>query len=158
MSDSTADRKLTTPGRPDEGGSNEAKARPVVLLVDDDGAALTLMATSLKGLAGRTLLAKNGEEALEMLQAELSVALVITDLGMPVMDGMELLRRIRESERLAHLPVILCSGNDDPATMQKAWEYRCTRYLIKPILAEFLVDQVEAVLGRQTKADPQNRV
>jgi CheY-like chemotaxis protein len=144
MPDSTAE--LTTPGRPDEGGSKEA--RPVVLLVDDDGAALALMATSLKGLVGRTLLAKNGEEALEMLQAEPSVALVITDVGMPVTDGLELLRRIRESERLVHLPVILCSGNDDPATMQKARGYRCTRYLIKPILAEFLVDEVSAVLGR----------
>jgi hypothetical protein len=35
--------------------------------------------------------------------------------------------------------------------MQKAWEYRCTRYLIKPILAEVLVDEVTAVLGRLTK-------
>jgi len=149
MSDPTTDRKLPTPGHPDEGGSKEA--HPVVLLVDDDGATLALMATSLKGLAGRTLLAKNGEEALEIVQAEPSVALVITDVGMPVMDGLELLRRIRECERLAHLPVILCSGNDNPATMQKAWEYRCTRYLIKPILAEVLVDEVTAVLGRLTK-------
>jgi CheY-like chemotaxis protein len=148
MSDSTAGGKLTPPGRPDEGGSKEA--RPVVLLVDDDGAALALMATSPKGLAGRTLLAGNGEEAHEMPQAEPSVALVITDVGMPVMDGLKLLRRIRESERLAHLPVILCSGNDDPATMQKARECRCTRYLVKPILAEFLVDEVTAVLDRQT--------
>ena len=49
MSDSTADRKVTTPGRPDEGGSKEAKAHPVVLLVDDDGATLALVATSLSG-------------------------------------------------------------------------------------------------------------
>jgi hypothetical protein len=67
MSDSTADRKPTTPGRPDEGGSKEAKVHAVVLLVDDDGAALALMATSLKCLAGRTFLAKNGEQALEIL-------------------------------------------------------------------------------------------
>jgi CheY-like chemotaxis protein len=147
MSDSTADRKVTTPGRPDEGGSKEAKAHPVVLLVDDDGATLALMATSLKGLAGRTLLAKNGEEALEIVQAEPSVALVITDVGMSVMDGLELLRRIREFKQLADLPVIICSGNDDPTTMQKAWEYRCARYLIKPILAEVLVDEVTAVLS-----------
>ena len=150
MSDSTADGKLTTQGRPDEGESKEANARPVMLLVDDDGATLALMATSLKCLDGRTLLAKNGEEALEILHAEPSVALVITDVGMPVMGGLELLRRIRESERLADLPVILCSGNDDRTIVQKAWEYRCTRYLIKPILAEFLVDEVAAVLSRLT--------
>ena len=148
MSDPTAGKKLTTP---DESGSKEEKAYPVVLLVDDDGAALALMAASLKGLAGRTLLAKNGREALDILQTEPSVALVITDVGMPVMDGLELLRRIRESERLADLPVIFCSGNDDPTTMHKAGEYRCTRYLIKPILAEVLVGEVTAVLGRLTR-------
>jgi two-component response regulator (ARR-A family) len=150
MSDSTADGKLTIQGRPDEGESKEAKARPVMLLVDDDGATLALMATSLKLLDGRTLLAKNGEEALEILYAEPSVALVITDVGMPVMGGLELLRRIRESERLADLPVILCSGNDDRTIVQKAWEYRCARYLIKPILAEVLVDEVAEVLSRLT--------
>ena len=100
MSDSTADRKVTTPGRPDEGGSKEAKAHPVVLLVDDDGAALALMATSLKGLAGRTLLAKNGEEALEIVQAEPSVALVITDVGMSVMDGLGVCDEKRGWDRL----------------------------------------------------------
>jgi len=73
--------------------------------------------------------------------------LVITDVGMSVMDGLELLRRIREFKQLADLPVIICSGNDDPTTMQKAWEYRCARYLIKPILAEVLVDEVTAVLS-----------
>jgi hypothetical protein len=66
MSDSTADRKVTTPGRPDEGGSKEAKAHPVVLLVDDDGATLALMATSLKGLAGRTLLARMARKPLRL--------------------------------------------------------------------------------------------
>jgi CheY-like chemotaxis protein len=70
---------------------------------------------------------------------------------MPVMDGLELLRRIRESEQLADLPVILCSGNGDHTTMQKAWEYQCARYLIKPILAEVLVDGVTAVLSRLTQ-------
>ena len=72
----------------------------MVLLVDDDGATLALMATSLKGLAGRTLLAKNGEEALEIVQAEPSVALVITDVGMSVMDGLELLAGYGSSNSL----------------------------------------------------------
>jgi CheY-like chemotaxis protein len=53
--------------------------------------------------------------------------LLSADIDMPVMGRLELLRRIRESERLADLPVILCSGNDDRAIMQKAWEYRCVK-------------------------------
>ena len=69
MSDPTADRKLTTPVHPDEGGSKEAKAHPVVLLVDDDGAARGLVVTSLKDLAGRTLSAKNGRNGEKSLLA-----------------------------------------------------------------------------------------
>jgi CheY-like chemotaxis protein len=147
MCDPTSDKKLT-PDHPDKGASKEAKARPVILLVDDDSAALTLMAASLNRLGLRIFSAANGEKALEVLQAKPSIDLVITDVVMPVMDGLELLQRIRQSEGLRDLPVILCSGNDDAATMQKASEYGCTRYLVKPIHAEFFVEEITAVLGQ----------
>ncbi len=146
MSGSTSDNKLTS-GHQGEEVSKEAKARPMVLLVDDDGAALALLAASLRRLGLRILSATNGEEALAVLRTEPSVDLVIMDVGMPVMDGLELLRRIRQSEGLTDLPVILYSGNDDSATVQKASEYGCIRYLVKPIHAELLLEQVAAVLG-----------
>ncbi len=118
-----------------------------MLLVDDDLAVRALFAISLNHHGCRTITAGNGEEALRILHTKPYVDVVITDVGMPVMDGLELLRRIRQSEGLTDLPVILCSGNDDTATMQKASEYGCARYLVKPVNTELLLEEVTVVLG-----------
>ena len=66
-----------------------------ILLVDDDSAALTLMAASLNRLGLRIFSATNGEKALEILQAKPSIDLVITDVVMPVMDGLQATRHIK---------------------------------------------------------------
>ena len=128
-------------------GQRTEDTSPCVLLVDDNSLALMLMSTSLNELGCKVLSAGNGQEALEILRSGKSVDLVVTDLGMPVMNGLELLRQIRESERLRDLPVILCSGDADEATMKKATEYKCSRYLLKPVLPDFLFEQIEAVLS-----------
>ena len=126
---------------------------PVVLLVDDNSLALALMATSLKELGCSVLSAGNGQEALAILQhSGPSVDLVVTDLQMPVMDGLELLRTIRMSEPLKHLPVILCSGDMEEAMMNRAAEYGCTRYLVKPVFPDFLFEQIVTLLERAAAA------
>jgi two-component system, NarL family, sensor histidine kinase EvgS len=130
-----------------EGTADKRLKSPCVLLVDDNRLALVLMARNLKELGCSVLSAGNGQEALEILHAEPSVDLVVTDLGMPVMDGLELLRQIRESERLKDLPVILCSGDVDEAMMKKATAYGCVRYLVKPVHPEFLLEQIQTILS-----------
>jgi len=120
---------------------------PCALLVDDNSSALALMAISLKELGCKVLSARNGQEALNVLRAEPSVDLVVTDLGMPVMDGLELLSQIRATETLKDLPVILCSGDVDEAIMKRAAGYGCSRYLVKPVFPDVLFNQILAVLS-----------
>ena len=120
---------------------------PCVLLVDDNSLALVLMARNLKELGCSVLSAGNGQEALEILHAEPSVDLVVTDLAMPVMDGLELLRQIRATETLKELPVIFCSGDVDEAMLEKATACGCTRYLVKPVHPEFLFEQIDMILS-----------
>lgn len=124
---------------------------PVVLLVDDNSLALVLMAVSLKELGCRILSAGNGQEALAILHSGPSVDLMVTDLQMPVMDGLELLRVIRMSETLKHLPVILCSGDMEQAMMNRAAEYGCACYLVKPVFPDFLFEQIVTLLERGSR-------
>ena len=125
---------------------------PAVLLVDDNIVALALMEASLKDLGCSVLPAGNGRDALDILHAGASVDLVVTDLRMPVMDGQELLQKIRASETLKHLPVILCSGDMDVALMRQAEEDGCTTYLIKPVFPDVLFEQILALLERAAAA------
>jgi CheY-like chemotaxis protein len=79
-----------------------------ILIVDDDHLVRKAVARVLRHPGYRTVEAENGSAALAALESEPSIALVITDMQMPVMDGKELIERIRSRPR--HLPVILMSG------------------------------------------------
>jgi CheY-like chemotaxis protein len=127
-------------------GSQTAKVTPVVLLVDDDRLSLRSTAATLCDLGCTTLLAGNAEKALQILENQSSVDVVVTDLNMPQVDGLELLCRIKQSAQYKDLPVILCSGHDDPETMQNAAENGCALYLLKPFEPEFLFEQISTVL------------
>ena len=122
------------------------KAGLVILLVDDDHAAITLTAVTLRRLGCRTFLAGNGDKALETLEQQPSVDVIITDVDMPLMNGLELLCRIKDSARYKLIPVILCSGHDDSETMQRAADEGCALYLVKPVEPEFLLEQIGTVV------------
>jgi len=118
----------------------------VVLLVDDNHAAITLTAATLRRLGCRTFLAGNGDKALETLEHQPSVDVVITDIDMPCMNGLELLCRIKHSARHSIIPVILCSGHEDPETIQRAADEGCALYLVKPVEPDFLFEQIGTVV------------
>jgi CheY-like chemotaxis protein len=116
--------------RPDR-DSRTVKIGLVVLLVDDNHAAVTLTAATVRRLGCRTFLAGDGEKALRILESQSSIDVVVTDVDMPQVDGLELLRRIKQSARLKDLTVILCSGHADPETMKRAAENGCALCLLK---------------------------
>src|SRR5512136_1676083 len=109
------------------------KRPPTLLVVDDNEVSSMVMAHNLEYLGCRTILAESGEKALEILESEPSVDLVITDLQMTGMGGLELLLRIKRSEVLSDLPVIVCTGSDEAETVKKAVELGCAQYLVKPV-------------------------
>jgi len=89
---------------------------PVALLVDDaDDTRLLLAAIATRG-GFRPVTARNGREALDVLEAGLRPAVIITDVEMPVMTGLELLQAIRSSPTLAHMPVIVHSSHRPSAS------------------------------------------
>ena len=120
----------------------------MVLLVDDDRAALAVTAVTLWRMGVITFLAGDGGKALQILETRSSVDVVVTDIAMPQMDGLELLRRIKQSATHKDLPVILCSGHADPETMKKAAEDGCALYLLKPVEPDFLFEEISTVLQR----------
>jgi len=71
--------------------------------------------------------------------------LIITDITMPIMDGWELLRRLRTDERTRHIPVIVCSGRERSGVQL---EMEPNAYLVKPCDLEELRLEVRRLLGR----------
>ena len=80
-----------------------------ILIVEDNPISAKLMVHSLEKLNYQTLIASIGKEALDVLTENASINLVVTDVMMPVMDGLELVERNKYS--YAHMPVIVCTDN-----------------------------------------------
>jgi two-component system chemotaxis response regulator CheV len=129
----------------------------VVLVADDSALARALIEQSLTALSLPYVTVKTGEEAWERLQAMAqaaeangqnisdSIALVLTDLEMPVMDGYTLTRNIKQSPRFQKLPVLIHSSLSGPANGSRAAEVGADGYIAKFAAAE-LASEIRKIL------------
>jgi CheY-like chemotaxis protein len=106
--------------------------KPRVLIVDDDPFARMIVAKKIEQLGAVVVRAPDGVEALDALKTN-SFDLAIVDLEMPRLDGYELLGCIRGLPQLKHLPVIVLTGRDDRAALERALSCGATSFLIKPL-------------------------
>jgi two-component system cell cycle response regulator len=110
-------------------------AEETEILVVDDSPTIRATISKYLGEEYKTQLAADGEEGWELLQSNESISLVFTDIHMPVMNGMLLLQKIRESdcERIANMPVIMITGLDDTDAAKKATHnIGATDFISKP--------------------------
>ncbi len=92
--------------------------------------------------------AKNGQVALEKLETN-SCDLILSDIMMPVMDGFELLEKLKNSDEYCHLPVIMLTAKGEPSDKLKALRIGVDDYLIKPFEEEVLLTSIQHLLGNQ---------
>jgi len=112
-----------------------------ILVIDDERPTLQMFALYLGAYGYRVLVASSGEEGLAVFEAE-SPAIVLTDIKMPGMDGLQVLGAIKK--RRPETEVIVVTGHGDTDLALAALELRATDFIDKPICRETL----EAALGR----------
>lgn len=102
-----------------------------ILLVEDDAVLLENIALELEMQGYEVKQASNGKQALEWLE-DRSVELVISDIAMPDMNGLELLERVRGDAQLARMPFIFLSAFSNEDSKRKAKELGVDGYVVKP--------------------------
>jgi signal transduction histidine kinase/CheY-like chemotaxis protein len=119
-----------------------------VLLAEDNRINQIVTARLLEKRGFRTVLAKNGREAFEMLDRE-SVDLVLMDVQMPEMDGFEATRRIREREKKTggHLPIVAMTAHVLDGDREKCLDAGMDAYLAKPVESGQLYKMIEEMLA-----------
>jgi two-component system, chemotaxis family, chemotaxis protein CheY len=120
-----------------------------IMIVDDSPAMRTFIrrVIHLSGIEVEAYIeASNGVEALETLRADKADA-ILTDIGMPVMDGEELLRHLSEDEGLRSIPVLVVSTDASSGRMERMKALGARGYLGKPFRPEQLRAAIEEALG-----------
>ncbi len=126
-----------------------------VLIIEDDAGFRDLLRLNVSMAGYAPEVAVDGAEGGRAL-LEHPPDLVLCDLNMPFMGGLELLTLMRSHERTASIPVILLSGRSDSDTMAKAMERGAADFLTKPVTLEDLMKSINACLakgGRKTSAE-----
>lgn len=126
----------------------ESSARPErrILAVDDSKSMLLFYRTVGAGLGVEVVTAIHGREALDLLDAGEPFSLVITDLNMPVMDGIEFTRKVREHIFHQGLPVLMATTESEGSQRELALKAGVNGFLTKPVKVEVLQEAIQGHL------------
>jgi CheY-like chemotaxis protein len=119
-----------------------------VLIVDDNRASRDLIRAILKTVRCDIIEAAHGQQALELMQQE-RPDLVLLDIDMPGLNGLAVVKKIREDASLADLPVVAVTAFAMERDREKAMAAGFTAYVTKPVRAAILRQQVQQLLGAQ---------
>jgi CheY-like chemotaxis protein len=122
-----------------------------ILLVDDHPVNLKLASQVLLAGGHTVIAAEDAEQALALLQQGMP-DLVLTDIALPGMDGLELTRRLKADPRFSHLPVVALTASAMKGDETRVLQAGCDAYISKPIDTRNLPLQVTAILARHRGA------
>jgi CheY-like chemotaxis protein len=125
---------------------------PTILIVDDDVVIRRLLRHMLQQRGYDVRVAANGQEALALIEQE-PIAVAIVDRTMPLLDGLDLVRAIRGSERHRGLPVIMLTASIEPSVQEEANAIGVNRLITKLVGSQELVGAVDELLAQAPPAN-----
>jgi CheY-like chemotaxis protein len=124
----------------------------IILLAEDDEGHAYLVQQNLldAGLANRVVHVKDGQEALDYIHCTGAYRgrvpngplLLLLDINMPRVDGVEVLRQLKAAPKTAELPVIMLTTTDDPREVKRCYELGCSSYVTKPVDYDRFVEAI----------------
>lgn len=123
-------------------------AEKTVMIIEDEADAAELFAEMMRVSGFRVLKTLSSAPAIDMMTAE-KPDLVLLDIMLPGISGLDVLREMREDPALATIPVVIVSAKAMPADIRRGMEAGASTYLTKPVGFLELKEAVERALGRQ---------
>jgi two-component system chemotaxis response regulator CheY len=116
-----------------------------IMIVDDCQTTRKLLGHYLKSRGYSVVFAENGLDALEKLGTD-TVNLVMTDLNMPYMDGMELTKTLRADPNLSDIPILMVTTENDKEEREKAYSTGVNGYLVKPVTGDSIAQNIKNII------------
>ena len=119
---------------------------PTVLVVDDEEYILRILGFAMRAEGWEVVTASNGEKALKCVR-EKAPDLLVLDLMMPVLDGYQVLRRLKEDNSTREIPVIVLSAKGRDFDRESAFELGADDYFTKPFSPQRLVERIHQMVA-----------
>ena len=116
-----------------------------IMVVDDCQTTRKLLGHYLRSKGYSVVFAENGLDALEKLGTA-GVNLIVTDLNMPYMDGIELVKTLRADPAWSDIPILMVTTEEDDIEREKAYNAGTNGYLVKPVNAEVITQKIKEIL------------
>jgi CheY-like chemotaxis protein len=121
----------------------------MILIVEDNPVNAEMVRLSLERERYETILAHDGEEALTLLEQNPGVDLIITDVMMPNVGGLEMLERVRQRPEWKMLPVVVATSQANQATVRQAVSLHCKHFIVKPFTVQLLLQTVREAINHR---------
>ncbi len=118
----------------------------IIMAVDDSASVRQMVGFTLKQAGYQVLEAVDGKDALSKVEGS-GVQMMLTDLNMPNMDGIELIRRMRANPSFKFIPIVLLTTESQPEKKQEGKTAGATGWIVKPFKPEQLLAVIKKVLG-----------
>lgn len=128
------------------------KREVIIIIAEDDEGHATLIRKNLNraGISNEMLHFKDGQEVLDFLfrkgkgphRQKNTPYLLLLDIRMPKVDGVEVLRQVKQDEELCKMPIIMITTTDDPREVENCHRIGCSNYVTKPVDYEKFVDAI----------------
>ncbi len=127
----------------------------VILMAEDDDGHAYLVQENLKeaGIINGVFHVSNGQETLDFIHARGAYSsrvpngplLLLLDINMPLVDGIEVLRQLKQEPDTSQIPIIMLSTTDNPHEIQRCYELGCSSYITKPVEYEKFVEAIRTL-------------
>jgi two-component system alkaline phosphatase synthesis response regulator PhoP len=133
-----------------------AVASEHILIVDDEEDILELVAYNLSKAGYRVTSVTSGEEAIKVARSKLP-GLVLLDLMLPGVDGLEVCNTLKRDPRTANIPIVMLTARGEEADIVTGLELGADDYITKPFSPRVMIARIKAVLRRRTKAPTEEK-
>jgi CheY-like chemotaxis protein len=124
-------------------------SKPLILVVDDNPSNLQMIGKLLVYDGYKVDLVENGEDALKLIEMK-KPDLIVLDLVMPGIDGVDVCKKLKTDSETKDIPIIICTGNTERAYIEKCFDAGCADYTTKPVESIILLSRIKIHLELNT--------
>jgi len=128
--------------------SEETDELKTILAVDDSSAMLSFYRTALSEIGFNVLTAEDGKKAIDIVNAAENIALIVTDMNMPVMDGIEFTQKVRANESMKRVPIVMSTTESEISQVRIAQNAGVNLFMKKPFPADVLQKKIARLVEK----------